>query len=805
MPYGDDMDPAAPTGAPGFGLDPSTLAAANGAPPIADASPPPGLPFWATPDMLQQLSAAGFTPARAPSSSGPAVPPGQLSPGQEAQPPALPDWISPEAAAHYGLTPIGAAPAPATGGIVDPIAHGIREAAHAAGLLADVPGDMISGVAARGQQQRQAAQDEAFAASPLGHQIADYRQLGETALKQGDLESELATKNAAFLDEANRKRADAEAAYQITAAAQKQDEANTYKRFNDDLEVARNFKVDPNRKWHSLGTGGKIAAGIGVVLSGLGQAIAGNGQAPNAAIKIIQDSIKEDVEQQYKDREAKQWQVGADRGAIDVARSATGDARLTRDLAIASATRDAADQMMATAQRYNSPQAKLRAQQAAQTLHLQADQLVGNAAAQQSAQRAAERAALLKQMNEDADRKIKQQEANTGSQNAYTTARGEKREELKDVVAANIDYAKLQQEAAKADIADKKERDAATRAAGDLAVGVQPTGVGDDGKPKYTPLYAVNKSEAERLAPKFNAAQDAAKKFHQLKKLKEEFGGEAMNGPAAQRMKSLYGDIIADKMEFRGYKRYSKETEEAVNAAMGDGDITSFRRDILPGLEQGIKGMHDELSDQLPGYQAPTDPDDAAASPVSQVLGPQTATEAGAAAEPGVLGKVAGGISKDADALAYPLGHSAGRDNVGTAAENTGNAVGLQPEAAQGVSKLVTAASSAGAGAKAAKESLLKLITDPARPTVGPAVLSSISSSNPELYKELVAALPKDQRKTRLQFDAATLSVMPASGLAEAARYGNEDAQRELATRVVNGNAEAQMELSDLLTSRSSR
>lgn len=794
MPYGDDITPSGPPPVDGS---------------IAGA-PPPGLPWWASsPDMLQQLSASGFTPAQAaPPPSMPApMPPPVDSSIAGAPPPGLPDWIPPEAAAHYGLTPIDAPAKPAladpfpssAGDMFDPIQHGIREAAHAAGLLADAPGAAIGALAQGGAQLRQRAQDDAVAASPLGQELDAYKQIGDVTKQIGDKDANQALDNQVILEDRNRRVAEQQAAIAAAEQARAANEAQLTKKYQDAIDAEAHFKVDPNRRWASLGTGGKIAAAISVALSGLGNAIAGKVDAPNAALKIIQDSIKEDVDQQYKDREDKQWQVGAARNSLDTYRQVAGDAIQGKRLKLAEEYRNAADQMESTAQRYTSDRATLNAKIGAQQLRLQAQQLVSGAAAQQSAQEHARAVAVLEQFNKDQDRKVKQQEANTGSQNAYTAARGEKREELKDVTTANIDVAKLVQEGAKADVAAKKERDAATRAAGELAVGVLPSGVDDKGNAIYTPLNAVNKAEAERLAPKFEAAQDAARKYYQLRKLKNEFGGEALNGPAAQRMKSLYGDIIADKMEFRGYKRYSKETEEAVGAAMGDGDITSFRRDILPGLEQGIKGMHDELSGQLPGYQAPTDPDDAASSPVSQLLGPQTAAEAGADAAPGVVGSLVSDRGADRRA-AQMFGH----DATGTAAENTGNGVGLEPEAVAGMNRLVVEATGGGRGADAAKKTLLQTITstDPHAAKVGIAVLSELKSSSPALYKDLVAALPPAQRKARLELDATALSMTPAPGLAAAARAGDGDAQRELASRAINGDVAAQQELSDLLTSR---
>lgn len=82
-------------------------------------------------------------------------------------------------------------------------------------------------------------------------------------------------------------------------------------------QVANN-KVDPNRYWSQKSTGGKIAAGIGLLLGGISSGLTGRA---NPALDVIQNAIKEDVQaqrdnqttnmnlykmglQKYKDRQA---------------------------------------------------------------------------------------------------------------------------------------------------------------------------------------------------------------------------------------------------------------------------------------------------------------------------------------------------------------------------------------------------------------------------------------------------------------------------------------------------------------------
>lgn len=54
-------------------------------------------------------------------------------------------------------------------------------------------------------------------------------------------------------------------------------------------------KIDPNRVWHSFGTGEKIGAGIAMAMSALGNALTGQGGAVNGALAMIQNTVDRDV------------------------------------------------------------------------------------------------------------------------------------------------------------------------------------------------------------------------------------------------------------------------------------------------------------------------------------------------------------------------------------------------------------------------------------------------------------------------------------------------------------------------------
>lgn len=84
-----------------------------------------------------------------------------------------------------------------------------------------------------------------------------------------------------------------------------------YKRINDEGNELRkqigDGKIDPNHFWHEAGTGGKVAAGIGMLLSGfgVGKMAAAHMSAGNAAMKVIQDGIDRDIDAQKANLETK--------------------------------------------------------------------------------------------------------------------------------------------------------------------------------------------------------------------------------------------------------------------------------------------------------------------------------------------------------------------------------------------------------------------------------------------------------------------------------------------------------------------
>lgn len=117
------------------------------------------------------------------------------------------------------------------------------------------------------EQQKQGIQQEAKAQGALGQQQADVLQKAETS------------QNALMADYQNK-----------VSHYQQQNEALT-KAYQDGT-------IDPQRKWHSMSTGQRVAAVIGIALGGISQAFIG-GQNP--ALQMLNRAVDQDIEQQRTD------------------------------------------------------------------------------------------------------------------------------------------------------------------------------------------------------------------------------------------------------------------------------------------------------------------------------------------------------------------------------------------------------------------------------------------------------------------------------------------------------------------------
>lgn len=68
------------------------------------------------------------------------------------------------------------------------------------------------------------------------------------------------------------------------------------------FNAVRDSKIDPKHLWNSAGTGQKVGSIIGIILSGIGQGLAGG---ENAALKVLDKAIDQDIEAQRENLETK--------------------------------------------------------------------------------------------------------------------------------------------------------------------------------------------------------------------------------------------------------------------------------------------------------------------------------------------------------------------------------------------------------------------------------------------------------------------------------------------------------------------
>lgn len=87
-------------------------------------------------------------------------------------------------------------------------------------------------------------------------------------------------------------------------------------------DFQKSAAVDPNRLWNNANTGGKIMAGISMLLGGLGAGLAGG---PNQGLAMIDKMIDKDIDAQRMDLEKKKSTMGMQQNLVGMMRSNFGD------------------------------------------------------------------------------------------------------------------------------------------------------------------------------------------------------------------------------------------------------------------------------------------------------------------------------------------------------------------------------------------------------------------------------------------------------------------------------------------------
>lgn len=526
----------------------------------------------------------------------------QAAPPPEAQPQAL-GFLTPETRAAIGL-PSMAAPAPEPAQDMSPVQNS-PDVAVAPPVQPKTGAALAKSNKQYGARQ---AQQAAYSASPEGR-AARAEQEGLNALGQqqaiaeaaGEVASREAQQNAQTLEQRNLELQGQRMDQEKLERERAKGLADRQAAYDKAVDTEASYKIDEGRKWRNASTGAKVLAGIGVAMTALGDALQYK-NGPNLAIQMIQQSIRDDVSAQVREREQLGKVIDRRRNSLDQYRQMTGDLREAANLKIAEEYKRAADQMEMTAAKFADPKAKLQAAQNAAVLRGDAAKLSAT-----SAESAFNR------------EQARQQLAISKSNSALGWANY--KQGAKEFNARmSLENRKLMLEAAQLDAAGNAAQAKALReeASKNNELGmVAPATPKTDEKgqpilnPDGTPVVvkdamlrnqdgsiwrAPKDTVRNELAKKMTAAQEITSIIDEVLAIREKVGGESSWGNSAefQRLKVLQNQLqLLAKSGTQGMS--SDQDMEALRNALGAGDITSFR-DRAAGLEEGRRRTVDALN-----------------------------------------------------------------------------------------------------------------------------------------------------------------------------------------------------------------
>jgi hypothetical protein len=137
----------------------------------------------------------------------------------------------------------------------------------------------------------------------------------QAAKEQRDIMNEILDPDSEYQ---RRQRAGMQAADDIRRNLE--DKTNKYESMVNDY--MKSSAIDPNRIWNNANTGGKIMAGISMLLGGLGAGLAGG---PNQGIAMIDKMVDRDIDAQKAELEKKRTGMGMQQNLVGMMRSQLGD------------------------------------------------------------------------------------------------------------------------------------------------------------------------------------------------------------------------------------------------------------------------------------------------------------------------------------------------------------------------------------------------------------------------------------------------------------------------------------------------
>lgn len=521
-------------------VSPGAIGTIGGIPAIAPPveSPPP---VASTP---APSPAAQPTPATGPTPTTPQVPPTavpQPAPQQSAAP--LPQQSAPSPPAQaadaeppIALTPIESAPATFEG----------SEQLSREGMAL---GERANAMAT--QAQAQAAQDKADA-------------LTESIRRQQGL-----------LAEQEKARAE--------RAKREQELQAEYDRATDEWA---NYKIDPGRRWKNASTGSKIAAIMAVAMTALGDALQRK-SGPNAAIEMIHNAIRDDVQLQMDERAQLKERALAKRNSIDDYIKQTGRQEDAFALKMSEELKRSAQEMERRAALSSIPEIKARGLATAGEMRKLAGQYIGTVAdARLKREEDAKRLALDQQRVAQGWAGLKEQRRQFDERmNLERLQLGMEAEKL-----ARAGQEKMAERVLQQGVAAPPR---AVRAPDGSLVLDRNTGAlkNADGTPWIIPTV----DEAKEFRKKKAAADSIVSILDEIRAIRDRVGGETSwgNSDDYQRLKVLKENLVLLKKA--GTQGMSSDADMArIEAALGADSPASFRAQaakLEKGRDQVIKQL----------------------------------------------------------------------------------------------------------------------------------------------------------------------------------------------------------------------